>query len=115
MKQTDKFKQLEKEIKPYKTLMSEASDTILDQGISLYPIFIVHQQEIDMGLPLLESFKEYGIWKVHASTLEEFVTKQLIDIDKMNGFIKIFKDPEAHLCLFVVSELGAKFIFTSRK
>ena len=110
-----KFHILEKELKPYSKLLGEASGRIIDEGISSYPIFIFHQQEMDMGLPLWEDGAEPGKWKVHASTLEEFVTKQLINMEKVDEFLKVYKDPAEHFCLFVISDLGANFVFIPRK
>ena len=56
-----------------------------------------------------------GKWSVNASSLEEFVTKQIIQPDKVDNFKSVFKNPESDLCLFVLSELGAKFVFIPRK
>ena len=111
---TDKFKQLEKEIDPYKKIMSKATDTILEEDVSKYPIFVVHQQTIDMGLPLIESKDKLSKWSISASTLEEFVTKQLIQMEKVDEFKKVYKNPEKNLCLFILSDLGATFAFTPR-
>lgn len=113
MSQIDKFLDLEKDIIPYKKILAQASDVILDENVSKYPIFIIHQQELEMGVPLVEAGKQFR-WSVNASTLEEFVTKELIFMEKAQDFITTYKDPEMHLCLFVLSELGAQFIFIPR-
>ncbi|MFZ1751454.1 MAG: hypothetical protein WAU01_14740 [Saprospiraceae bacterium] len=113
MSQIDKFLILEKQIQPYKKILAQASDIILDENVSKYPIFIIHQQELDMGVLLIEAGKQFK-WSVNASTLEEFVTKELIFMEKAQDFIATYKDPEEHLCLFVLSELGAQFIFIPR-
>jgi len=110
----NKFKQLETELAPYKGLMSKASDAILRQEVSKYPIFVIHQQIIDMGLPLVDKNASLGKWSVNASTLEEFVTKRLIDTDKLEDFKQVYKNPENHLCLFILSDLGVTFVFTPR-
>lgn len=113
MAEIDKFLTLEKELQPYKKILSQASDVILNENVSKYPIFIIHQQEVHMGVSLIEAGEKIK-WSVNASTLEEFVTKELIFHEKAQDFIATYKDPEQHLCLFTLSELGAQFIFIPR-
>ena len=113
MSQTDRFLELEKELSPYKKILAQASDVILDEGVSKYPIFVIHQQEMDMGVLLIQAGTKFR-WSVNASTLEEFVTKEIIFHEKAQEFIATYKDPEIYLCLFVLSELGAKFVFLPR-
>lgn len=113
MSEIEKFLVLEKEITPYKKLLAQASDVILNEKVSKYPIFIIHQQEIEMGIPLIEAGQAFK-WSVNASTLEEFVSKNIVFEEKVKDFISEFKDPEEHFCLFVLSELGAQFIFVPR-
>ena len=104
------FLQLEKELVRYKKIMSEATEIILDQDVTKYPIFVAHQQEMEIGIPLL-SEKEKGKWSIHASSLEEFVSKQIIHMDKVEEFKANYKDINHSICIFVLSELGVQFIF----
>ncbi len=110
-----RFKTLESELKPYRKIMSKACDAILEKEVSDYPILVVHQQQIELGIPVVDRKDVKGSWSVNASTLEEFAMKQLIKTDKIEDFQSIYKDPNHHLCLFVVSELGAQFIFINRE
>lgn len=110
MASVDQFLALQQQLQPYKKILAQAADVILDENVSKYPIFIVHQQELHMGVSLIEAGDKFK-WSVNASTLEEFVTKELIFMDKAQDFIATYKDPEINLCLFVLSELGAQFIF----
>lgn len=114
MSKTKLFLQLEAELKPYKKIMSEASDIIMDKEVSKYPIMVLHQQEVEIGIPILKKSEQIK-WSIHASTLEEFVSKQIIFEEKVQDFIVHFKDPEEFLCLFVLSELGAQYIFLPRE
>jgi len=113
METGEKFLVLEQQLKPYKKLLGESADVIINENVSNYPIFVVHQQEIEMGVALVEAGKTFK-WSVNASTLEEFVTKEIIFMDKAQEFISSYKNPEENLCLFVLSELGAQFIFIPR-
>ena len=114
MSKTESFIALKEDLQRYSRLMGEAGDVIRDQDVSKYPIFVAHQQEVAIGLPLLEKEKNGGLWNIHASTLEEFAAKNLIFDDKINDFILAYKDPEAFVCVFVLSELGANFVFLPR-
>jgi hypothetical protein len=106
-----KYLKLREEIKPYLKVLREASRMIRDQEISSYPIFVFHRQEVELGMPIVQHEQVSGNWSVSASTLEEFVTRQLIEKDRIPNFTKHYKDPDTHFCLFVLSELGADFIF----
>jgi hypothetical protein len=108
------FFQLERELKPYIGIMEKASIAIMEKDISKYPILVVHQQEIELGIPVVSKNQSKGNWSINASTLEEFATKQVISAEKIEDFQGIYKDPNQELCLFVISELGAKFIFMPR-
>jgi len=113
MPTADQFLALQQQLQPYKKILAQAADVILDENVSKYPIFIIHQQELNMGVSLVEAGEKMK-WSVNASTLEEFVTKELIFMEKAQDFISTYKNPEEHLCLFVLSELGAQFIFIPR-
>ena len=108
------YLQLETELKPYREVLGKAADAVVTQNVSNYPIFVVHQQVMDMGIPIIEKDGRQKKWSVNVSSLEEFVTKQIIQPEKVEEFKKVYKDPEVSLCLFVLSELGASFIFLAR-
>lgn len=107
----EKFLQLEQDLRRYRKALREAREIMLDQEVSLYPIFILHQQELEMGIPLIEAGNENGLWSVHASSLEEFVIKNIILEDRIEEFRKVYNSHDHHFCIFVLSELGAQFIF----
>ncbi len=111
-----KIAKLEAELKPYLTTMGSAADTILDQDVSSYPLFVVHQHTVDIGIPLISrSDEEDGpAWSINASTLEELATKKIIEMARVERFQEVYKDPREHLCLFVLSDLGANFMFIAR-
>lgn len=115
MEGADKFLQLENELKPYRKILGKASEVVLDENVSKYPIFVVHQQEVAMGIPLIEADGKQFKWSVNVSTLEEFVTKGIIFEDKIDEFRKNYKDPEEFLCFFSLSELGAQFLYLPKQ
>ncbi|MBX2815673.1 MAG: hypothetical protein KTR24_06740 [Saprospiraceae bacterium] len=107
------FLKLEQELKPYIGVMSKAADAIMEKEISKYPILVVHQQEVELGVPVLKK-EAASTWLINASTLEEFVMKNLIQSEKLEDFQSVYKDPKEQICLFVLSELGAQFVFLKR-
>ncbi len=109
------FLVLEKELKPYLGIMARAADAIREKEVSEYPILVVHQQQVELGIEVIDRNKVKGNWSVNASTLEEFAMKQVIQTEKIEDFQGVYKDPGHHLCLFVLSELGAQFIFIRRQ
>jgi len=84
---------------------------IRDEDVSNYPVFVFYQQEIELGVTLVDRENSSGNWSVNASSLEEFVARQLIEEEHVPGFKKHYRDPDTHFCLFVLSEIGAEFIF----
>ena len=112
--QEQQYNQLRQELEPFVKMMGKASDTIITQEVSSYPIFVLHRSEIELGILLKEYEGTLTDWGINASTLEEFVAKQIIQNDKVDDFKKIYKPADSHLCLFVISKDGATFVFLPR-
>ncbi|MBP6183934.1 MAG: hypothetical protein KA479_03275 [Saprospiraceae bacterium] len=108
-----KLKQIEADIRPWMAVMGNLADQVRDQDVSRYPIFVVHPATIELGLPVVEK-GDQSRWSIHISTLEEFSTKQIILADKIENFKQVYKNPSEQLCLFVLSDLGATFVFIPR-
>lgn len=112
---TELFITLQDELVTYLPMLGEAIDKILESEVTSYPIFIVHQQKLSIGIPIVDKDKVSGNWSVNMSTLEEFTAKQLIAEEKVQEFKATYKNPDAYICIFSLSELGAQFIFLPRK
>lgn len=115
MKEEVILKQIEREIRQYVPVLAKAADAVLDQEVSSYPIFIVHQGELELGISIIDPKKVKSTWAVNLSILEEFAAKQIIKAENIDNFREVYKDPESNLCLFIISEIGANFIFMPRK
>jgi len=76
MELEEKYQQLKNELKPLSAVMNKATDTLLDEGISKYPIFVVSQLEIELGIPLVQRNESQFKWFINLSTLEEMATKK---------------------------------------
>ena len=85
-----RIKLLERELKPYMEVFIKATDTILDQEVSDYPIMVVHQEEVEVGILVVDRSQVDGNWSVNASTLEEFMMKKLISEEKFESFKSLY-------------------------
>ena len=108
------YNELESQVKASKSMMAQASDTIMNQDVSSYPIFVLHRDGVELGIPLKEATNLKEDWHINASTLEEFVAKQIVNNDKVENFKSVYKSPDQFLCLFVVDKSGATFVFLPR-
>ncbi len=102
---------LEKIFKPFKNKMAQAAQTIVEQDISKYPIFVAAKQTLELGIPLILQGEIIEGWAINASTLEEFYAKQLIRTEKVDDFRALYKKHIGELCIFVLDEDNANFIF----
>jgi hypothetical protein len=105
------LKSLETDLKFYSESLKEVGVEIMVEGISEFPIFVAHQHEVKLGEPILDRNELNTAWSIHASTIEEFSEKGLIQADKKERFIKQYKDPYQYMCVFVIVPEGANFIF----
>ncbi len=110
-KQKSKLESIIDYLDRYKDLMIKATDAVIDQEISDYPIFVIHDGSMNLGVSILQD-EELAI---SISSLEEFSTKQLISDDRIKPFIKIYKDPFHYFCLLVTLLEKPSFVFAPRK
>lgn len=109
------YLELQKDLAPYLSMLGAAADTILDQDVSRYPIFVLHQlEELEIGIPLLQASPPEVRWSVQVSTLEELATKRLIEMGKVDHFRAVYKNAQEFLCLFVLTPTSANFVFLPR-
>ncbi len=106
-----KLKMLEADIKTLGELLRDAAQTIFNEGVSNYPIFVAHRYALNMGIELVDREKTKTNWSFNASTLEEMVTKNIISRENLDGFREIYKSPEDFVCIFVIDETMSEFIF----
>ena len=95
----------------FKPSIKEVSDEIRHEKISEFPIFIAHQSPIPLGEIILDHSELAMNWSISASTIEEFVENRLIEHDKEELFKSNYKDPDKQICVFLISEGGASFVY----
>ncbi|KQR72536.1 hypothetical protein [Pedobacter sp. Leaf176] len=110
-KQESPLISLEKDLAFYADAIKEVAIEIMIEGISSYPIFVAHQHEVKLGEIILNKEELNTDWTIQASTLEEFVEKGIINKDKQEQFLKVYKKPENFMCVFVIVPEGANFIY----
>lgn len=109
--QPSPLKSLKRDLDFYKESIQEVATEMMAEGYTLYPIFIAHQHEVNVGEPLLVREELGTQWSIHVSSLEEFLEKGLVKEHKKDYFIKNFKSANEFMCLFVVVPEGANFVF----
>ncbi len=114
MNQDQLYLQLQQDLQPYMPLLGKAADTILDEDISRYPIFVVHRYDLELGIPLVAHSESEPKWSIHVTTLEELVAKRLVEMEKVNSFRQVYKNPQEYLCIFIWTEAAASFVFLPR-
>jgi len=102
------------EVKYYHSLMAEAFEGVITEGVSKYPVFIFHKQEVTVGLEIADRHQIAGDWSVNISTLEEFYIKGLVTIEQVEEIkSKIAGDHPRYCCLVLAEEKGS-LIFLPR-
>lgn len=112
---TEKLLLLKEQLLPYMEIAGKIADQIISESISRYPIIVMHQDEIEIGIPVIRNNNFDNIWSLNASTLEQFYIKKLIAENKLEDFKTLYKSHEDDICFFVLSELGGQFLFLQRK
>lgn len=113
--ETIEYTGLEEAIKPFLELMEQAAETIVDQDVSLYPLFVVHKEsEVSVGIPLVHPEGAGDNWAINISTLEELATKKIVLMDKVDEFREVYNEHEAYFCLFVADKDQPGFAFLPR-
>jgi hypothetical protein len=91
--------------------LHEIAEHIIEESVSEYPVFVAAQQPVQLGRPVPEIEHLPLTWFFSASTLEEFVLKNVVNRDKLMQFQRTFSDPSKKACIFVITEEGARFVF----
>lgn len=119
MTQTTEWIQLQEDLRPYLPKLAEAADTVVDEQVSNYPVFLAFPAEnekvLEIGLTVFTAPSPRGrSWTVHITTLEELVARQIVLREKVDNFIKIYKDSPDTVCFLIYTEGEARFGFVRR-
>lgn len=103
---------LEKDLRLFNESIQEASESIRNDGISEYPVFIASRDSFPVGELILDKDELAAEWSVYATTAEDLIKVGIIPVEKARFFITQYKPAAQYMCLFVVSsQTEAGFIF----
>lgn len=91
--------------------MKESSYQIRKRGFSKYPVFVLAENEIDLGALLFDKPDFQTVYQYRANFLEDFISRGMIGEESRELFIENYKDPEEYCCLFVIDGDFAGFIY----
>jgi hypothetical protein len=91
--------------------LKEAAYLLRARKISEYPIFIIAKHPLQLGLTLIEAGDFGNEWYYNFSMMEEMVQRGIIDGEKKELFISVYKNPDEFCCLFVVHPDFSNFVY----
>jgi len=99
----------------YEALMAEAFEGVINEGVSKYPVFVFHQQDVTVGIMIADRHSIIGDWSVNISTLEEFYIKGLVNIEKVEEIKAKMTGENPVYCCLILTEEKASIVFVPRK
>ncbi|MDQ6481647.1 hypothetical protein [Dyadobacter sp. LHD-138] len=91
--------------------LKDASYQIRKRGFSDNPIFVITNEEMDLGVLLIGSTELTNRYNYRASYMQEFVDRKLIGEESVLLFTENYKNPEEYCCLFALIGDFSGFIF----
>ncbi len=85
--------------------------TVINEGISEYPVFIAAQEIIDLGKPIFDREEVQLNWFFNASILEDFQRKGIVRGERLLSFKRTYGDPLERACIFVITPEIQQFVF----
>jgi hypothetical protein len=109
------LRNLKDKLDVYLPLITQAADTIQDQDISNYPVFMVYESEEHpgLGLPVVAAQQGEGQfgWSINATTLEELAAKKIVAMENVDRFRSVYKTHPDSICCLVWHEAAGQFVF----
>jgi hypothetical protein len=91
--------------------LKEASYQIRKRGFSNNPIFVITNNEVDLGVLLVGSTEMTNRYNYRASFMQEFVDRKLIGEESVEAFVENYKDADEYCCLFALIGDFSGFIY----
>lgn len=102
---------LKKDIAFYKPYLKETADEMLSGGFTRFPVFIASQHQVNLGQPLFDRLEFDRLWNINATSVEDLTQAGAILPDKLEPFKQAYKNPADSMCLLMVTDAGAHFVF----
>jgi hypothetical protein len=91
--------------------LKDASYQIRKRGFSENPVFVITNEEVDLGVLLIGSTEMTNRYNYRASYMQEFIDRKLIGEESVDLFKENYKNPEEYCCLFALIGDFSGFIF----
>lgn len=92
--------------------MRDFSAHVIEEEISKYPVYVAFQtDDLPLGKPFFTREQHNLNWNFNATILEEFVKKEIVNMDKVDEFRETYGDPLERACIFVFLPDQAGFVF----
>ncbi|MCF2443020.1 hypothetical protein L0657_03550 [Dyadobacter sp. CY345] len=91
--------------------LKDASYQIRKRGFSDNPIFVITNEEVDLGVLLIGSTELTNRYNYRASYMNEFVERKLIGEESVLLFQENYKNADEYCCLFALIGDFSGFIF----
>lgn len=118
MAESTEWLQLQRDIKAYLPALSKAADTVVEQEVSNYPVFLAYPGDdlsTALGIAVLQAPTPRGLsWSVHVTTLEELVARQIVAREKVDNFRRVYKTTPDSICFLIWAEGASRFAFLPR-
>ena len=107
------YKSLHDDLEICRDYIRQIANGMVKGEVTKYPIFVAlrGENDVDLGLPIVNRADFDISWNFNASHLEEFVSKGVVMRENSNDFIKAYKNPAEFMCVFVAEEENASFVF----
>jgi len=102
---------LKDDLRIYDEMIREVSVDMIAEEFTEYPVFIATQHEVKIGELIIDKNDMAGTFNLYATTIDEMIVMKLILESKKNDFIKAYKDPKKFMCVMLVTEKFASFVF----
>lgn len=91
--------------------LKEASYQIRKRGFSDNPIFVVTNNDLELGAILIDRTELTNLYTYRASYMQEFVDRKLIGEESVPLFTENYKNPDEFCCLFALLGDFSGFVF----
>lgn len=92
-------------------LMEECLETIQNQEVTKYPIFVFSTKDIELGIELANPNKHNVPGFLKISSLEEFVSRNIIASDQIDDFRDKYKENNNSYCFLNIQGKDSNFVF----
>ncbi len=117
--QNTEWIQLQEDVRPYRPQLAAAAETVVNEEVSNYPVFLAYpgeEQSVELGLPVFSVPTSRGRkWAIHLTTLEELVARQVVVTEKVDNFRKVYKNTPNAVCFLIFTAGEARFGFIPKK